>query len=179
MTGRYGITIIEGDASSRFANDFHSSRQTAEWAFFPLNAWELVEMVILVEFITLVSNDALKRQSDITLISILFVDRMKPKAFFRQISTNRKIGSTLWQEQICYIHHHFCLGIWFKDIQDIVADYGVKLALREVGTVIIVVTSYIIALSLQFVRVKSKAATEVQDPPIQQIMLKQISGRNR
>ena len=76
-------------------------------------------------------------------------------------------------------HHHFCLGIWFKDIQDIVADYGVKLALREVGTVIIVVTSYIIALSLQFVRVKSKAATEVQDPPIQQIMLKQISGRNR
>ena len=136
-------------------------------------------MVILVKFVTLVSNDALKRQSDITLISILFVDRMKPKALFRQISTNRKIGSTLWQEQICYIHHHFCLGIWFKDIQDIVADYCVKLTLREIWTVIIIVTSYIIALPLQFVRVKSKATSKVQNPPFQQIMLKQVSGRNR
>lgn len=51
MTGRDGIAIVEGHTGSRLADDFHSAgRRQKDFAF---HARQLVEMVVLVEFVAL------------------------------------------------------------------------------------------------------------------------------
>lgn len=61
MSRRNGVTIIECDTGSCFADDFHSAGQATKWTLFTFNSWELVEMVVLVEFVTLVSHKAFER----------------------------------------------------------------------------------------------------------------------
>ena len=59
MTRRDRISIIESDTSSCLANDFHSSRQTAERTSFAFLARQFVEVLILIEFLTFVGYQAL------------------------------------------------------------------------------------------------------------------------
>ena len=50
MTRRYGVTIIESYASSRFANDFNAARQFAERTLFTLFTRQFIEMIVLIQF---------------------------------------------------------------------------------------------------------------------------------
>ena len=61
MTGRDGIAIVEGHTGSRLADDFHSTGQAAERTLLAFHTRQLVEMVVLVEFVTIVGDEALVR----------------------------------------------------------------------------------------------------------------------
>ena len=104
MTRRYRITIVEGNTSSRLTDDFHISGKIAKMASYPIFPWQFVEVVILIEFIAFISNEALVWQFDIALISPLLMNGMKSEAFFGQVTTHRKIGCTLGREQIGDAH---------------------------------------------------------------------------
>ena len=39
MTGRDGIAVVEGHACSCLADDFHSTRKSAEWTLLAIHTW--------------------------------------------------------------------------------------------------------------------------------------------
>ena len=82
VTGGHRVTVVESDARGRLANDFNPARQFTERAGFALLARQLIEVIVLIEFVTLVGDEALVRQLDIALISILLVYGMEPEALF-------------------------------------------------------------------------------------------------
>ena len=82
MTRRNGITIVEANTGSRFADDFNISGKIAEMASYSVFPRQFVKVVILIEFITLISDEALVRQFNVALISPLLMNGMQPKALF-------------------------------------------------------------------------------------------------
>ena len=48
MTGRYRITIVECNTSSRLSDNFHISGKIAEMASYSIFPWQLIEVVILI-----------------------------------------------------------------------------------------------------------------------------------
>lgn len=128
-------------------------------------------MVVLVEFVAFVGDKTLVRQFYITLVSVLLVDGMKPKALFRQVTTDGKVGRSLWGKQVGDIHQHLGLRIGFEHVQHIVAKDGVKLVLGEVRAVIVIVADNVKALFPEFVRIKTKSTSEIENLAFQQIVL--------
>lgn len=177
MTGRDGIAIVEGHAGSRLADDFHSAGQAAERTLLAFHARQLVEMVVLIEFVAFVGDKTLVRQLYITLVCILLVDGMESEALFCQVTTHGKVGRPLGGKQVGDIHQHLGLGVWFQNVQHIVAEDGVELALGKVGAIIIVVARDVVSLFLQFVRIETIATTEIENLAPEQIVLHEVSRR--
>lgn len=134
-------------------------------------ARQFVEVVILIEFVALVSDEALVWQLDVALISPLLMDGMESKTFFCQITANGEVSSSLWREQVGYIHQYLCLCVWLQYIQHIIADDGIELSFREVRAIVIIIANYIMPLLLQFICIETIAAAEVENLPFQQIHL--------
>ena len=178
MTGRDGIAIVEGHAGSRLADDFHSAGQAAERTLLAFHARQLVEMVVLIEFVAFVGDKTLVRQLYITLVCILLVDGMESEALFCQVTTHGKVGRPLGGKQVGDIHQHLGLGVWFQYVQHIVAEDGVELALGKVGAIIIVVARDVVSLFLQFVRIETIATTEIENLAPEQIVLHEVSRRH-
>ena len=61
MTGRNRIAIVECNTSCCLADDFHSTGQAAERTLLAFHTRQLVEMVVLVEFVAFVGHEALVR----------------------------------------------------------------------------------------------------------------------
>ena len=179
MTGRDGIAIVEGHAGSRLADDFHSAGQAAERTLLAFHARQLVEMVVLIEFVAFVGDKTLVRQLYITLVCILLVDGMESEALFCQVTTHGKVGRPLGGKQVGDIHQHLGLGVWFQDVQHIVAEDGVELALREVWTVVVIVADNVKALLPEFVGIETKSASKIEYFTLQQIVLHEVSRRHR
>ena len=133
MPRRDRIAVIECNTSGRLADNFHTAGKTAERTLFAFHARQLVEMVVLVEFVTFIADEALVRQFHVTLVRVLLVDGMKSEALFRQVATYRKVGCPLGGKQVGDIHQHLGLGVGFQDVQHIVAEDGVELALGKSG----------------------------------------------
>lgn len=106
------------------------------------------------------------------------MDGVEPEALFRQVTSYRKVGSPLGGKQVGDIHQHLGLGVGFQDVQHIVAEDGVELALREVRAVVVIVADDVEALLLQFIRIEAIATTEVENFPLQQVMLHEVSRRH-
>lgn len=179
MTGRDGIAIVEGHAGSRLADDFHSARQTAERTLLAFHARQLVEMVVLIEFVAFVGDKTLVWQFHVTLVRVLLVDGMEPEPLFRQVATDGKVSSPLWREQVGDIHQHLSLGIGFRDVQDIVTKDGVELALWEVKAVVVIVVDDVKALLLEFVGIETETASKVENLASEQIVLHEVSRWHR
>lgn len=179
MTGRDGIAVVEGNAGGRLADDFHSAGKTAERTLFAFHARQLVEMVVLVEFVAFVADEALVRQFHITLVRVLFVDGMKPETLFLKVATDGKVGCSLWGKQVGNIHQHLGLGVGFQDVQHIVAEDGVEFALGEVRAVVVIVADDVKALLPEFVGIETETASEVENLALQQIVLHEVSRRHR
>lgn len=179
MTRRNRITIVECNTSCRFADDFHSTGQAAERTLLAFHTRQLVEMVVLVEFVAFVGDEALVRQFHVTLVRILLVDGMKPEAFFCQVTTDGKISRPFWGEQVGDIHQNLDLGIGFQDVQNIVTKDGVELALGKVGAVVVIVADDVEALLPEFVGIETETASEVENLALQQIVLHEVSRGHR
>ena len=179
MTGRDGIAVVEGNASSCLADDFHSAGQAAERTLLAFHARQLVEMVVLVELVAFVADKALVRQFHVTLVRILLVDGMKSEALFCQVTTDGKISRPLWGEQVSDIHQYLGLGVGFQDVQHIVAEDGVKLALGEVWAVVVIVADDVEALLPEFVGIETETASEVENLAPEQIVLHEVSRGHR
>ena len=175
MTGRDGIAVVEGHASSCLADDFHSTRKSAEWALLTFHTWQLVEMVVLVEFVAFVGDKTLVRQIHVTLVRVLLVNGMKPESFFCQVTPYGKVGRSLWGKQVGDIHQHLGLRVGFEHVQHIVAEDGVKLALGEVWAVVVIVADNVKALLLEFVRIETKSTSEIENLALQQIVLHEVA----
>ena len=178
MTGRDGIAIVECNTSCRFADDFHSAGKTAERTLLAFHTRQLVEMVVLVEFVAFVGDKTLVWQFHVTLVRVLLVDGMEPEPLFRQVATDGKVSCPLWREQVGDIHQHLSLGVGFQDVQDIVTKDGVELTLGKVGAIIIVVARDVESLFLQFVRIETIATTEIENLAPEQIVLHEVSRRH-
>lgn len=163
MTGRDGIAIVEGHAGSRLADDFHSAGQAAERTLLAFHARQLVEMVVLIEFVAFVGDKTLVWQFHVTLVRVLLVDGMEPESLFRQVATDGKVSSPLWREQVGDIHQHLGLSVRFEYVQHIVAEDGVELAIGEVGAVIVIVADDVKALFFQLIGIITKATAVVED----------------
>ena len=179
MTGRDGIAIVEGHAGSCLADDFHSAGQAAERTLLAFHARQLVEMVVLIEFVAFVGDKTLVRQLYITLVCILLVDGMESEALFCQVTTHGKIGRSLWGKQVGDIHQHLGLSVWFQDVQHIVAEDGVEFTLRKIRAVVVIVADNIKALFLEFVCIETKSASKIEYFTLQQIVLYEVSRRHR
>ena len=179
MTGRDRIAIVEGHAGSRLADDFHSAGQAAERTLLAFHARQLVEMVVLIEFVAFVGDKTLVRQLYITLVCILLVDGMESEALFCQVTTHGKIGRSLWGKQVGDIHQHLGLSVWFQDVQHIVAEDGVEFTLRKIRAVVVIVADNIKALFLEFVCIETKSASKIEYFTLQQIVLYEVSRRHR
>ena len=123
-------------------------------------------MLILIEFITFVGYQTLIGQFHITLIGVLLMNGMKPETFFLQVSTYSKVRRSFRRKQIGDVHHHFCLCIRFQHIQHIVAYNSIKLPFWIIWAIIIIIAHYVIALTLQIIRVETKTAAEIQYFPL-------------
>ncbi len=179
MTGRDGIAVVEGNAGGRLADDFHSAGKTAERTLFAFHARQLVEMVVLVEFVTFVADEALVRQFHVTLVRVLLVDGMKPEALFFKVATDGKVGRSLGGKQVGDIHQHLGLGVGFQDVQHIVAEDGVELALGEVRAVVVIVADDVEALLPKLVCIETETASEIENLALQQFVLHEVSRRHR
>ena len=179
MTGRDRISIVECNTSCRFADDFHSAGQAAERTLLAFHTRQLVEMVVLVEFVAFVGDEALVRQFHVTLVRVLLVDGMKPEALFRQVATHGKVGRPLGGKQVGDIHQHLGLGVGFQDIQHIVAEDSVELPLRKVRAVVIIVADNVKALLPEFVGIETETASEVENLAPEQIVLHEVSRGHR
>ena len=104
MTRRDRISIIESYAGSRFADNLDFTRQTTERTLFSLLARQLIEVVVLIQFVVLVCNEAFIWQLNVALICVLLVDGMKSETFFSQVSANSKICRSIGGKQIGDIH---------------------------------------------------------------------------
>ena len=167
MTGRDGIAIVEGHAGGCLADDFHSAGQAAERTLLAFHARQLVEMVVLVEFVAFISDNALVWQFYNTLICVLLVDGMEPEALFFKVATDGKIGRSLWGKQVGDIHQHLSLGIGFQDVQHIIAEDGVEFALGEVRAIVVIVADDVKALLPEFVGIETETASEVENLALQ------------
>ena len=179
MTGRDGIAVVEGNASSCLADDFHSAGKTAERTLLAFHALQLVEMVVLVEFVAFVADEALVRQFHVALVRVLLVDGMEPEALFLKVATDGKVGRSLGGKQVGDVHQHLGLGVGFQDVQHIVAEDGVELALGEVRAVVVIVADDVIALLLEFVGIETETASEVENLAPEQIVLHEVSRGHR
>ena len=179
MTGRDGIAVVKGNASSCLADDFYSAGKTAERTLLAFHARQLVEMVVLIEFVAFVADEALVRQFHVTLVRVLLMDGMKPETFFCQVATHGKIGRSLWGKQVGDIHQHLGLSVWFQDVQHIVAEDGVEFALGVVWAVVVIVADDIKALLHQLVRIETESASEIENLALQQIVLHEVSRGHR
>ena len=179
MTGRDGIAVVEGNASSCLADNFHTAGKTAKWAFLAFHARQFVEMVVLVEFVAFVADEALVRQFHVTLVRVLLVDGMEPEALFFKVAAHGKVGRSLWGKQVGDVHQHLGLGVGFQDVQHIIAEYGVELALGEVRAVVVIVADDVIALLLEFVGIETETASEVENLAPEQIVLHEVSRGHR
>ena len=179
MTGRDGIAIVEGHAGSRLADDFHSAGQAAERTLLAFHARQLVEMVVLIEFVAFVGDKTLVRQLYITLVCILLVDGMESEALFCQVTTHGKVGRPLRGKQVGDIHQHLGLGVGFQDVQHIVAEDGVEFALGEVRAVVVIVADDVEALLPKLVCIETETASEIENLALQQIVLHEVSRRHR
>lgn len=77
------------------------------------------------------------------------------------------------------IHHYLGLCIRFQYIQDINAHNCVEISSGVFRTIIAIIPRNIISLPSQFIRIETKATSEIKYPPLQQTMLKQITSRGR
>ena len=179
MTGRDGIAIVEGHTGSRLADDFHSAGQAAERTLLAFHTRQLVEMVVLIEFVAFVGDKTLVWQFHVTLVRVLLVDGMEPEPLFRQVATDGKVSRPLWREQVGDIHQHLSLGVGFQDVQDIVTKDGVELALWEVRAVVVIVADDVKALLLEFVGIETETASEVENLAPEQIVLHEVSRWHR
>ena len=171
MTWRNWITIVESYACRRFTNYFHIASKITEMATNSIFPRQLVEVVILIEFVAFIGNKALVWQFYIALVSVLLMNGMNTETLLCQITTHGKVGCTLWRKKIGNTHQHFCLCVWFKNVQYIVTNNCVEPAFWIVGTIIIVIAHDVMSLLLQFVSVETISATEVEDFSSQQSML--------
>lgn len=178
MAGRDGIAVVESDAGGRLADDFNTTRQPAERAGLALLAGQFVEMVVLIQLVALVGDEALVGQSDVALIRPLLVYGMKPEALFRQVAAHGKVGRPFWRQQVGNTHQYLSLSVWLKHVKHIVTDDGVEFALGKIWTIIIVVANYIMTLLLQFVSIETISAAEIKNLTLQQVVLKQVSCRH-
>ena len=167
MTGRDGIAIVEGHAGGCLADDFHSAGQAAERTLLAFHTRQLVEMVVLVEFVAFVGDKTLVWQLHVTLVRVLLVDGMEPEPLFRQVATDGKVSCPLWREQVGDIHQHLGLGVGFQDVQHIVAEDGVEFALGEVRAVVVIVADDVKALLPEFVGIETETASEVENLALQ------------
>ena len=179
MPRRDRIAVIECNTSGRLADDFHPTGKTAKWAFLAFHARQLVEMVILVELVALVGNEALVRQFHVALVRVLLVDGMEPEALFFKIAADGKVGRPLGGKQVGNIHQHLGLGVGFQDVQHIVAEDGVELALGEVRAVVVIVADDVEALLPKLVCIETETASEIENLALQQIVLHEVSRRHR
>ncbi len=179
MSRGHRITVIESNAGGRLADDFHSAGKSAERTLLAFHARQLVEMVVLVEFVAFVADEALVRQFHVTLVRVLLVDGMKPEALFFKVATDGKVGRSLGGKQVGDIHQHLGLGVGFQDVQHIVAEDGVELALGEVRAVVVIVADDVKALLLQLVGIETETASEVENLALEQIVLHEVSGGHR
>lgn len=179
MTGRDGIAVVEGNASSCLADNFHTAGKTAERTLLAFHARQLVEMVVLIEFVAFVGDKTLVWQFHVTLVRVLLVDGMEPEPLFRQVATDGKVSRPLWREQVGDIHQHLSLGVGFQDVQDIVTKDGVELALGEVRAIVVIVADDVKALLLEFVGIETESASEVENLAPEQIVLHEVSRWHR
>ena len=135
-------------------------------------------MVVLVEFVAFISDNALVWQFYITLICILPMDGMEPEALFFKVAAHGKIGRSLWGKQVGDIHQHLGLGVWFQDVQHIVAEDGVELALGKVGAVVVIVADDVEALLPEFIGIETETASEIENLAPKQIVLHEVSRRH-
>ena len=179
MPRRDRIAVIECNTSGCLADNFHSAGKTAERTLFAFHARQLVEMVVLVEFVAFVADEALVRQFHVALVRVLLVDGMEPEALFLKVATDGKVGRSLGGKQVGDVHQHLGLGVGFQDVQHIVAEDGVELALREVRAVIVIVADDVKALLPEFVGIETETASEVENLALEQIVLHEVSRRHR
>ena len=104
---------------------------------------------------------------------------MESEALFCQVTTHGKIGRSLWGKQVGDIHQHLGLSVWFQDVQHIVAEDGVELALGEVRAVVVIVADDVKALLLEFVCIETETASEVENLAPEQIVLHEVSRGHR
>lgn len=179
MPRRDRIAVIECNTSGRLADDFHPTGKTAKWAFLAFHARQLVEMVILVELVAFVADEALVRQFHVALVRVLLVDGMEPEALFFKVAAHGKVGRSLGRKQVGDVHQHLGLGVGFQDVQHIVAEDGVEFALREVWAIVVIVADDVKALLLEFVGIETETASEVENLAPKQIVLHEVSRGHR
>lgn len=107
------------------------------------------------------------------------MDGVEPEALFRQVTSYRKVGRPFWGKQVGDIHQHLGLGIGFQDVQHIVAEDGVELALGEVWAVVVIVADDVEALFPEFIGIETKATSEVENLAPEQIVLHEVSRGHR
>lgn len=107
------------------------------------------------------------------------MDGVEPEALFRQVTSYRKVGRPLRGKQVGDIHQHLGLGVGFQDVQHIVAEDGVELALREVRAVVVIVADDVEALLPEFVGIETETASEVENLASEQIVLHEVSRGHR
>ena len=129
----------------------------------------------MIEFVAFIGDEALVWQFDVALVSVLLVYGMQPEALFGQVTTYGEVCCSFWGKQVGYIHQHLGLCVWLQYIQYVIADDGIELSLREVGTIVVVIARDVISLFLQFVRIETKSTSEVENLAPEQIVLHEVS----
>ena len=87
MTWGHGIAIVEGYAGGGFADYLNTTGETAERTGLTFPTLHLVEMIVLIEFVTLIRDETLIWQFDIALVCVLLVDGMNAESFFCQVAS--------------------------------------------------------------------------------------------
>ena len=77
------------------------------------------------------------------------------------------------------IHHHLSLCIRFQHVQDINAHNRIEFPFGVFRTIIAIIPRNIMSLLSQFIRIETEATSKIENPPLQQTMLKQITSRSR
>ena len=77
------------------------------------------------------------------------------------------------------IHHHLGLCIRFQHVQDINAHNRIEFPFGVLRTIIAIIPRNIMSVPSQFIRVKTKTTSKIENPTLQQTMLKQITSRSR
>lgn len=111
-----GIAIVESNTSCGLANNLYATGKLTERTGFSFLARKFVEVVILIQLVALIRNKTLIWQFYITLICILLMNSVKPKAFFCKVTAHGKVGSTLWRKEIGHVHQYFSLRVWLQHV---------------------------------------------------------------
>lgn len=70
------------------------------------------------------------------------------------------------------IHHYLGLCIRFQHVQDINAHNRIEFSFGVPRTIIAIIPRNIMSLPSQFIRIKTKATSKIENPSLQQIMMK-------